>query len=58
MIDRSYRLLGIMWEDSRRIHLEQSEFKSLAGYDQNDSRLVYDDEDAHQKVFFHVLFFF
>ena len=50
MVDRSYRLLGLMWDDSRRTHLEQSEFKSLAGYDQNDTRLVYDDEKSHLKV--------
>ena len=59
MVDRSYRLLGIMWEDSRRIHTEQSDFKSLAGYDQNDTRLVYDDEESHRKVLLlHLLFSF
>ena len=45
-----YRLLGIMWSDSKLIHMEQSDFKSLAGYTNNDGRLVYDDEILHQKV--------
>lgn len=49
-VDRSYRLLGIMWEENKRLHEEQSQFRSLAGFLENDRRLKYNDETRLRMV--------
>ena len=50
MVNRNYRLLGIMWEENRRLHTETVEYRSLSGYLDNNKRLDYSDPARQQLV--------
>ena len=50
MVDRNYRLLGIMWEENVRCNTEALTYRSLAGFLENNKRLDYSDAGRRQMV--------
>jgi len=56
MVDRNYRLLGIMWKQNRQFLEDIRNYRSIKGFMENEKRVIYNKKPENVRMVFRNIF--